>query len=502
MSRAVPDLRLPERSSTWKWSVCGLLLLATTINYMDRMTLNQMAKPIQAEFHLDTRQYAQLESAFGIAFALGAIAVGWVADRITVQLVYPSAVLAWSLAGFATGLARNYQELLICRFLLGAAEAGNWSCALRTTQRILRPEERTLGNSILQSGAAVGAILTPMIVVTLLHLTGSWRPAFMTIGALGLGWAVLWLVVVRHSDLPASTPPAGPSLISILGWLIILYLCDLQVHLHAESLPQGLPLLSKAVVTVLGIGGIVFWLARATRGDLVLPRHVFFRRFAALAVLVVAINTTWHFFRAWMVLFLSDAHGYSVDEFQYFSMGYYLATDVGSLSAGFATFLLARGGMSVHGSRVAVFAACGALTTLSVVAAVLPTGPLLVAVLYVVGFGALGVFPSYYSFTQDLTVEHQGKLTGALGCICWLAMALVHEGVGDMVQRTGSYTYGVASAGLLPLVGLGVMLLLWGRTPRREWLPAEERTPGSQSEGIRLAPSTSVVPRVEGIAEP
>jgi ACS family hexuronate transporter-like MFS transporter len=501
MSPAVPDLRLPARSPTWKWSVCVLLLLATTINYMDRMTLNQMADPIQKEFGLDERQYGQLESAFGIAFALGAIAIGWVADRLSVQLVYPAAVLAWSLAGFATGLSRNFQELLVCRFLLGLAEAGNWACALRTTQRILRPEERTLGNSILQSGAAVGAILTPVVVVALLHATGSWRPAFLSIGGLGLLWALLWVAVVRRSDLPAATPPAGSSLISILGWLVLLYLVDLQVH--RMDLPAGVPLASKATATVLGIAGIVFWLARATRGDTYLPRPMFFRRFAALAVVVITINTTWHFFRAWMPLFLRDAHGYGVDDYQYFSMGYYLSTDAGSLAAGFATFLLARAGMSVHGSRVVVFAACGVLTMLTVAAALLPSGPLLVAVLFVVGFGALGVFPSYYSFTQELTVEHQGKLTGALGCTCWLAMALVHEAVGDMVKQTGSYTYGVACAGFLPLAGLTVLVLLWGREHRRESLPAQEkRASPLESEAIRLPPETSVVRRVEGVSGP
>jgi hypothetical protein len=308
-------------------------------------------------------------------------------------------------------------------------------------------------------------------------------------------------MVVRRSDLPASTPPAGPSLITILGWLVFLYLIDLQIH--RMDLPVGVPLASKAAATILGIGGIVLWLARATRGDTVLPRPLFFRRFAALAVVVVAINATWHFFRAWMPLFLRDAHGYSVEDYQFFSMGYYLATDIGSLAAGFATFLLARAGMSVHGSRVAVFAACGLLTTLSVAAALLPTGPLLIAVLFIVGFGALGVFPSYYSFSQDLTVEHQGKLTGALGCICWLAMALVHEAVGDMVKQTGSYTYGVACAGFLPLVGLVMLLLLWGRTPQREPVPVEkQKQQQPYTDGIRLPPEASVVPRIEGVSEP
>src|SRR5262245_45427832 len=73
MSSAIPNLTLPVRTNAWKWWVCGLLLLATMVNYIDRLTLNLMAKPIMTAFDLDPADYGQLESAFGTAFALGAI---------------------------------------------------------------------------------------------------------------------------------------------------------------------------------------------------------------------------------------------------------------------------------------------------------------------------------------------------------------------------------------------------------------------------------------------
>ena len=40
------------RSSLWKWYLCGLLLLATTINYMDRQTLANASTRVTKEFHL------------------------------------------------------------------------------------------------------------------------------------------------------------------------------------------------------------------------------------------------------------------------------------------------------------------------------------------------------------------------------------------------------------------------------------------------------------------
>ena len=134
-----------------------MLLLATMLLYMDRLTLNLLAGAINSELGLSKRDYASVEAGFALAFAGGAIVFGFLVDRWNVFWVYPLAVLAWSAAGFFTGFAQEFTALLICRVFLGAAEAANWPCALRTTQRILPPNERSMGNSILQSGAAVGA---------------------------------------------------------------------------------------------------------------------------------------------------------------------------------------------------------------------------------------------------------------------------------------------------------------------------------------------------------
>jgi ACS family hexuronate transporter-like MFS transporter len=492
------------RGPVWKWSVCGLLLLATMVNYMDRLTLNQMATPIKQHFHLGDREYGQLEAAFGVAFALGAILAGWMVDRWNVRWVYPAAVVVWSMAGFVTGLTQTFASLLACRFLLGLAEAANWPCALRTTQHLLAPDERTMGNSILQSGAALGAVLTPLIVLELWQLTGTWRWSFMAIGTVGLAWTAAWLCTVRQKDLERRPLLRAPAVGGILAWLIGLYCADLVVHVGAREgwLPSWLPLPVKALATVLGIAGVVVWLTRVSRAETRLPRRLFLRRFAALATMVVAINLTWHFFRAWLPLFLREQHHYSFDEFSWFSMAYYTSADLGSLAAGFATLGLARWGLGVHTSRLIVLGCCALLTTSSLVAAVLPAGPLLLGILLLIGFAALGLFPAYYSFSQDLTVEHQGKLTGALGCICWLAMALLHEVVGDVVERSGSYSAGVAAAGLVPLVGLAALLALWGRDPilqpqvrEDEFLSSTARQEGIQVKDGRL---TNGAPEASG----
>lgn len=494
------------RSPLWKWWVCGLLLLATMINYMDRLTINLLAKRMMGEFALNERDYGQLESAFAFAFAVGAIVSGWLADRWSVRWLYPAAVLAWSAAGFATGLVSTFLGLLWCRFFLGLAEAANWPCALRTTQKVMDPGERSLGNSILQSGAAIGAVITPLIVLGLVLETpseqspewvaravaglsgssqpdasyvalsaaalsphyrpGAWRLPFLVIGAVGALWGVLWLWGVRKGDLDLE-PRTPSSLIGIVGWLVLLFGLDTVIQLTAGLSAQTLVLV-KLAVGILGIGAVIRWLLRSTAvSDPTeqLPRGAFLRRLAVVMILVVSINVPWHFFRAWMPLFLQKQHGFSEGATQLFNSAYYLATAFGSFAAGWAALLLTRGGMTVHRGRLWAFLGCACLMTLSIPAALLVDPVVLVVLLLVIGFASLGLYPNYYSFSQSLTTAHQGKVTGSLGCVNWLAMYVLHGAVGELVKSTGSYSLGVALVGLVPLCGAAFLLLLWGNDP-------------------------------------
>ncbi|MFO0842589.1 MAG: MFS transporter [Gemmataceae bacterium] len=442
-----------SRSPSWRWWVCGLLLMATMINYMDRLTLNLLAKYILEDLGLDKGDYATIESGFALAFALGAVVCGFAVDRWNVYWVYPLAVLAWSAAGFLSGFATGFAMLLTCRVMLGVAEAANWPCALRTTQRILPPGERSMGNSILQSGAAVGAILIPLVMFLLFDERNiqTWRMPFFVVGAAGSMWVVFWWATLRPADLSLQPDPAP--LTSASGKPVV------------RALPPGLAV----------------------------------RRFVVLVVLVVTINMTWHFLRAWGPLFLQEKHNFNSRQTFQFSLAYYVFTDAGALAAGFATLRLARGGMAVHSSRTLIFLACAALTTLCILVPYLPTGVLLVGALLVIGFGALGVFPNYYSFSQDLTTRHQGKLTGTLGCFCWIAMAVWQKGIGWLVQETGSYTVPFVISGLAPLLGLVALVTLWGRV--EEPVVAPEMIGAAASSDERITTRTESVTPAGHVSE-
>ena len=403
----------PTHQPTWKWTICGLLLLASAINYMDRQTLANASVRITREFHLTQSQYGNIEAVFAYAFAAGSIVFGFLADRFSVRWLYPCVLTLWSLAGLATGFVRNEQELLWCRMLLGFFEAGHWPCGIRTTRALLDPRERSLGNSVLQSGTSIGAIITPLIMRGLMTSElGSWRIAFQAVGAAGLLWLVLWFVLLRKADLPT------PS----------------RTHeIAADGTPQ------------------TFWSILCSR------------RMLIILFTIASINTTWQILRAWLPKILQESRGYSESDTLWFTSAWYLATDIGCLGAGALAVWLGKRRLTIHTSRLVVFAGCGALCASCALTPLLEKGWPLLAILLLAGAGALGVFPIYHAFTQDLSARHQGKITGLAGVAAWVLPAQAQKLFGTLADRTHSFNQGLVLAAFLPLLAALPIWWCWGK---------------------------------------
>jgi ACS family hexuronate transporter-like MFS transporter len=397
-----------------KWIICGMLLLASAINYMDRQTLANAAVRISREFGLSQTQYGNVEAVFGYAFAAGSLLFGWLADRLSVRTLYAWVLGLWSVAGIVTGLVTNYDQLLWCRILLGFFEAGHWPCAIRTTRLLLDERQRSMGNGLLQSGASLGAVITPLIMQALMTSDlRTWRVPFLVVGAVGMLWIVPWFWLLRGDDLrPARASAAERAAGSSASFL--------QVILSRRML-------------------VVFFV-------------------------IACINTTWQILRAWLPKFLQEGRGYSEAHALGFNSVWFIATDIGCLAAGALAVWLARRRMSVHGARVLVFAACAFLCAGCLLVPWLGKGGLLLFVLCLAGAGALGVFPLYHAFTQDISPEHQGKITGVAGVAAWVVPAQIQKLFGMLADRTGSFDLGLALAGCLPF--LAIFPLWWFWMPR------------------------------------
>jgi ACS family hexuronate transporter-like MFS transporter len=409
------------RAASWKWWVCGLLLLASAINYMDRQTLANASVRITREFHLTQEQYGDLEFGFGLAFSAGSLVFGWLTDRVAVRWLYPAVLAGWSLMGILASRAGGYTDLIWCRIFLGFFEAGHWPCGVKTTQLLLDRSDRAMGNGVLQSGASIGAIITPLIMRSLMtDGAGGWRLSFAAVGFAGFAWIIAWFLMVPRETLgtanvvaPAAAELGGPNLTHESIW-----------------------------------------------------RVIFSRRFLLIAVTISLINVSWQLLRAWLPKFLIESRGYAESDALAFNSIYYAATDVGCLGAGALTLWMQRRGASVHRARMSVFLGCAALTALTTLCAVLPRGPLLLATLLMVGAGTLGLFPVYHALTQDLSARHQGKVTGAAGVVTWAVVGPSQALFGRSIDRTGSFASGMALIGWLPMVASILLLLFWMRSTR------------------------------------
>ena len=341
---------------------------------------------------------------------------------MSVRWVYPLMVLGWSAAGILTGFAGTFWMLLSARFMLGLFEAGNWPCAIRTTRTVLAPAERSFGNSLFGSGTALGAVITPMLVLIILQWaeangissTASWRIPFRAIGSLGLVWVALWFITIPNRMVNPTAAGGSP-----------------PAHQ----------------------GAIRF--ADVFRD----------RRFWAVLVVCLFVNYTWHGYRAWLPLYLQKQRGYTREEMSRFTTWYYLVADIGTWTIGLTTLLLCKIGMRIHLTRVLMFAVCALLAIGTVAVPFLPDGWPLQTGLLVVAFSALGLFPTYFALSQELSSKHQGKVTGTLGAGAHLSLAAVYPLEGWICDRTHSYEWVLGSVGLFPVLALGVLLWLWPPWP-------------------------------------
>jgi ACS family hexuronate transporter-like MFS transporter len=402
-------MRLPER----KWWICGLLLLATMINYMDRQTMANTAAMIINDLKLSKAEYGHMETGFGIAFAVGSLIFGFVAERMSVRRLYPLVLMGWSLAAVASAWTHTFGQFLACRIIFGLFESAHWPCAMKVTFATLDAKDRTMGNSLVQSGASVASIITPQLLKLMLTAEdSSWRGAFQIVGFSGMAWIVVWFAVIRHGDLqPQHVKPAnGPAL-------------DLG--------------------TIIRSG-----------------------RFWAIALLIIGAQTCWQLFRVWLPLFLEQGRGYSKNEVKDLTSLYYIAADAGCILAGvFSLWLVKHWKLTTHMGKRRVYQACTLLTCSAALIPWLGRGLALDAVILVVGVGALGLFPCYYSFVQDLSDHHVGSLIGLMSMWVWAVTSPMHSAFGAWIDRTHSFDLGMAVAGLMPLLGVVSLAVLWKEEP-------------------------------------
>lgn len=163
----------------------GVLTLINFLNYTDRYILAGVMKKVQDHFHLTDTDGGLLATTFMIVYLLASPIGGFLGDRLPRHFLIAGAVLVWSLATIASGLASSFVLLIIARAATGVGEAGYGTIAPSFISDLFKPERRSRMLAIFYTamplGAAAGFILGGFV-----GDKHGWQAAFFVGGAPGI----------------------------------------------------------------------------------------------------------------------------------------------------------------------------------------------------------------------------------------------------------------------------------------------------------------------------
>ena len=203
----------------YRWTICGLLFFATTINYLDRQVLSLLSPTLSAEFNWTNTDYANITAVFQFVYAISMLFAGRLIDKLGTRWGFILAIIIWSLGAimhaYAIPVGGVFSNVLawvgigvvpvsiagfmLSRAVLAFGEAGNFPSAIKATAEYFPKKERSFATGIFNSGSNIGAILAPLTVPWIAANLG-WQSAFIIIGAVGFIWLFFWYIFYEKPE--------------------------------------------------------------------------------------------------------------------------------------------------------------------------------------------------------------------------------------------------------------------------------------------------------------
>jgi ACS family hexuronate transporter-like MFS transporter len=392
-----------------RWYIITLVFLATLINFIDRLTVSVLAPIIVADLHLNNQQFAQIATWFLAAYAASQALSGRLYDRIGIKRGFTLSIVIWSLAAMAHATARSVTSLSLFRFLLGIGEAGNWPGAAKVVAEWFPVSQRAFAMAIFNSGAALGSVIAPPLIVHL-QLNFGWQAAFLVTGSLGFFWLIAWLWIYQ--------PPLQHRWIS------------------AEERELLRPNLQQSAATS---DPYTLLLKDRNTWAIVLSR--------------LLTDPVWWLYITWLPLYFYKVHGLDMKQIAWFASVPYLAADAGSLLGGAASGFLIGKGWPVDRARRAVILVSAAMMCCGLAVAVLRDPLPILAMISIVTFGFQAWINNVQTMPGDLFRQSNVASVAGLGGLgAGIGAMIFTLSTGWIVDRAG-YTPVLIAAGILPAVG-------------------------------------------------
>ncbi len=416
----MPKPTAPPRVRRAQRSALIMLVIAGTLNYLDRSTLSIANPLIRQELGLSIADMGLLLSAFLWAYAFAQLPGGALVDRVGPHRLLAAGLGLWSIAQAMAGFVTSFWQFSIARIFLGLGEAPMFSSAVRVVRDWYNVRDRGLPTGTWNCTSSLGPAIAPPILTALMIGFG-WRWMFAIMGAAGVVVAAVWFLLYRDAKETDFTATESH------------YLTDGEEARHDTpvTLSEWLRLFRFRTTwgLVLGFFGVVYmgWLYLAwLPGYLEMQRHMSIPKTGMVAAIPFAFGV------------------------------------VGSIGGGWiADRLMQRGFSPVNSRKIPVITGLMGMVIFTIVAAetasdVVAIGAISAALMF--GASASGMSWALAS------VAAPANCTASLGAIQnfggYLGGALAPTVTGFIVQATGDFTPALLASAAIGLVSAFMYLLV------------------------------------------
>jgi ACS family hexuronate transporter-like MFS transporter len=411
-----------------RWYIGGALFLSTVINYIDRQTLSVLAPHIKADFAWDNSTFALLIISFRAAYALGQTVAGRFLDSVGIRKGLTLAVAFYSASAVLASLATGVRSFCVFRFLLGAGESANWPGAAKTVAQWFPRHQTGWAVALFDSGSAIGGAIAPFLVFWIYSAFGSWRPAFVVTGLLGLLWIPLFRFLYRKPEEHPRISEAERKLI-------------LTERSHTSENSDSVRLSYRTLLRMPHTWGII--LAKTLT------------------------DPVWFFVTDWFAIYLV-AKGYRPENSLLAFWIPFLAADIGNFAGGgFSSYLIRRGWTVIASRKLVALLGGVGMSALAIAALNIPFYGVVVAfaisTLAYAGFSTivLTLPADLYPTGSVATVSGMSGTGAGIGAIA--ATYLI-----GVISDHYSFRPVILAASIVPLLATVLVLMLVRRVPSVE----------------------------------
>lgn len=150
---------------------------------------------IRDDFALDYAQSGLVISAFSLAYGIGQLPAGWLADRIGPRILITIGIGGVALAGLLVGLSQTYIVMLIFLVLMGVVGGGYHPSAAPLISASVEPKNRGRALGFHLVGGSGSFFLAPLIAAAMAAAWG-WRSSFIGLAVPTAVFGIIFYVLL------------------------------------------------------------------------------------------------------------------------------------------------------------------------------------------------------------------------------------------------------------------------------------------------------------------